>query len=910
MVFCFHLPSSQAQLPSEASTTDLFQNADSLVSRQKYAEAIPLLEELYKRLKDNPNTEIQTRLERMIYFLGLAYIIVNKPQQAIIYFNEYLKRYPDRSLSRAIAVKEMLADAYFSTEGYDEAAKLYAGLASNRQLPKDRQLGVKKNLLASYLLAKNWQAAIASGQVFLKDTNPEVQGDAAIALCQAWLATDKVNQIFSILPILEKTSSLARYQTTFNLELVDAADKLFGEGNSDLALALYQIVSPKYLIENRLEQEKESLEAQRQAVAKSRSGSAAFAVSSINARLQKLQNMQAQLAKLPSYDEELRSRLAQTYYKLNRKWEALWIFESLLRDYPESKYAENSGYAAFALAAELGQRELAVELANEYLDQFDEGENFNTLSLQFTQILTAANDYESAVEQSKKILELNPDHIFAGKIIFLGGYALLQQEKFNEAAEMFLKVRSDYPESESHEDAEYWYAMTFLFQSQYKKALDQFKFFATTYPETDLGIDAKFRIAVCYYALEDYQTAKQLLTEFLTDHLEEPQAAQAHTLLGDIAGGEGKLRDALEHYQKVENLTLVQSEIDYAMMASAKIYEALEAWDEMIQRLTAYLNSYGTDGLYAEAIYRIGFAKKQKGDTESMLNTYLEAIEQYGNKPSAVGIDLITQDWPKEYEIFYEKKPVEIVQEELKKTQSNDQETAYLRWQLIADNLGIANEHDPDAIQQNVSKEMLDAASPAVLVWLGERALTQKKPEIAITAYQKILNEFPENEWIEPALLGLAHIHRDLKENDKAIKNYVRLRELFPLSDSALTSLFEEADLLAAEQQYDQAIERLEMILEVKEWKGENWAHALYNIASLLKQQSKIQEAFAYFQRVYVLYSAYPDWTAKAYLASAECLAQLGKQDEYVNTLREMLSIDRLQNESEYATAQQKLKEL
>ena len=46
-------------------------------------------------------------------------------------------------------------------------------------------------------------------------------------------------------------------------------------------------------------------------------------------------------------------------------------------------------------------------------------------------------------------------------------------------------------------------------------------------------------------------------------------------------------------------------------------------------------------------------------------------------------------------------------------------------------------------------------------------------------------------------------------------------------------------------------------------------AQGSYMIGESLRAQGKEKESFAYYQRIYVLYSHYREWTAKAYLRCA-----------------------------------------
>ena len=64
----------------------------------------------------------------------------------------------------------------------------------------------------------------------------------------------------------------------------------------------------------------------------------------------------------------------------------------------------------------------------------------------------------------------------------------------------------------------------------------------------------------------------------------------------------------------------------------------------------------------------------------------------------------------------------------------------------------------------------------------------------------------------------------------------------------------------------------------------------LYWIGVCKREQGEIEKAFAFFQRVYVLYKGQPEWAAKAYEASVDCLQKLGRKDEAIQTWKEMIA--------------------
>lgn len=874
-----------------------------LLASKRYGELIPLLTEYIKRLDEKPDPAQEGERERLGYSLAYCHFAEGNEQEATAEFQKYLDKFAEKNPTRTGLALDILGTGLFSQGRYDEAAPVFERILARKFTAPERAREVRSMLVDCYVLPGNWQKAIPYLERAVADKSDlDFFGQCVVYLCQGYIETGKVEKVFELLPDLEQSGSVARYSVAFNLALLRGADRLFQEGRVDLALPLFLTVAPKRLIEAWLVEQTDIAKGKREAAKALASEAGAAAIVAANERLRRLEAEEKLLAGTQSYDEELRHRIAQAYFRQSRTWEALWVYESIIEDFPDSQFGEDAAYAGFALAASLGLLERAADFGAQYIDRYPEGKYFDDVAHQLAQIYMEMRRFPSVVEVARTILDKRPDSLFADRLLFLSGFSLFQEEKFEEAAEMFAEVRRRYPQSEVLPEAEYWGAMTLLFRADYPKALEGFKAVADAHPETVVGIDAKFRAAVCLYALEKYAEAKTALESYVKAHPRSPQVAEARVLLGDIAGADGRLDDALAHYRAVEGLTLNQGQIDYAALQAARVLETQEKFPEMEAALRAYLDRYGTTGMYAEAIYRIGFAQKAQNKPDELIETYRSAISQYGNDRRAIGIDLILRDYITEFTARNGHPPEEEARSELARARAKNLRTLAQRWQMAIDQIhsqyGLGRKPKVD-----IKPEMLDDASPATMVWIGRLAAGEGNTALAREAFERSLREFPDSEWNEEALLALARTARAEGDAETANTHYARLRELFPSSESAAVALEEQAGMLIDERKFREAIALLELILEVKEWRGEIWARALYKIGEAKLAMGETAEAFAYFQRVYVLYAGYREWAAKAYLQSAKCLKILGKQPERVATLREFVSKDAFKGLPEFAEA-------
>ena len=80
------------------------------------------------------------------------------------------------------------------------------------------------------------------------------------------------------------------------------------------------------------------------------------------------------------------------------------------------------------------------------------------------------------------------------------------------------------------------------------------------------------------------------------------------------------------------------------------------------------------------------------------------------------------------------------------------------------------------------------------------------------------------------------------------------------MNEVAARATMRLGDVKRIQGHFDEAVKRYEEVLQVKEWKGELWPEALYFIGESLREQGKEKEAYAFFQRIYVLYPHYKEW--------------------------------------------------
>ena len=894
---------AQEQAPAaefeQVSTAELEKQASFMVGAQKYDAAVPLLTELVTRLGESTEPQLQSKVEGFRYFLGLGHIFNDQWDAAAQAFESFLKAHPKSNRYRKVL--ELHGDTLVQSKQYPEAAEQYRKLLEMK-LPETEIFLIMEKLASWYMRDQKWAEAIPVLQTMLqKSSTPEQREQTVVWLAQSYIESDQGAKVVELLPDMLTKAPRARLSIDFNLALLNGGDKMFAAQQDVLALLFYNLVLPPARLLEANKKYEADLVWWREQVRKA--GQQLEMVVDINRRIQDLQNERTQLEAAPDFSEDLLMRIAQAYFSAGRLYETFWTYWKIYQKYPNGKLAEDSCYGAFALAAQLEQDTKAKEAGLKYMSSFPEGKQWEDVSLQLGQIFIRNREYATAIDYYNEILKVQPEHAYKDQILYMLGFAEFQDSQFDEARQTFQTLSREFPNSDKASPGLYWVGMTYLFQDNYKDALDAFTRFTEKATDGRLYQDANFRKAVCLYGLENYTSAAESLERFLKEFPTDTLTPEAHTLLADCYGAIGELEKALDHYKQVEDCAVKQSQIDYAALQIGRIHEQLEQFKEMEEWFARYLEKYGLKGDYTQAIYRKGLAQQAQGKSREAIDTYWQAIEKYGNDPKAMGIDIIIDAYCEEGRSVQGLQPLEIIRSAALTAEQQNERTRALRFQRALAQL------DPKAIPPALSAEDVALASPAVLLWMAQ-VLEKTNPTLGESAARAAIDNFGPTQWTGEAFLKLGNFAFDRRDWKQAETGFNKAIRTSPMNEVAARATMRLGDVKRAQGHFDEAIKRYEEVLQVKEWKGELWPEALYFIGESLREQGKEKEAYAYFQRIYVLYPHYKEWTAKAYLRCAEISEKLGLKDDAVRTLGEMLANQSLRSTSEWVSAEQRLKEL
>jgi tetratricopeptide (TPR) repeat protein len=208
-----------------------------------------------------------------------------------------------------------------------------------------------------------------------------------------------------------------------------------------------------------------------------------------------------------------------------------------------------------------------------------------------------------------------------------------------------------------------------------------------------------------------------------------------------------------------------------------------------------------------------------------------------------------------------------------------------------------------------VRPENLPVAGAGVMELMLDTAEKRGDTNLAVNVAETIIKEFTETDYALAARVFLAKVAIGAKEYKTAIKHLTVIREVYATSPEAADALILLGDLYIKMNKYKDADDCYKAVLGVREWRGVLWPTALYGRGECSRLQRNYEEASAYYERIYLLYGQYRNWTAKAYLARAECLATLRLYQKAIETLQEMISLPDLKDQPELEAARKLLDE-
>jgi TolA-binding protein len=552
-------------------------------------------------------------------------------------------------------------------------------------------------------------------------------------------------------------------------------------------------------------------------------------------------------------------------------------------------------------------------MGKEYMGVYPAGEYYDTVSLTVGQMYANQQDWPNVIQTLTNALTVSPKHSDIVECEFLIGYASFMEEQFTNAITWLSRMNRDYPGNDREADGTYWIGMSYLFDRRYEEALPFFDHVVRVFPQSSYVEDAAFRSASCDYGLSIFDRAEGKFLEFVAQYPASKLASEAHLMLADIAAAQGRLRLAVQEYQLVPEGEINIEQYNFAAFRCGEILAELKDYDGVISHFDRYIARKREGSNIPQALYWQGNAWWQKNEKERALSFYRIAIETYGKDRKALGVDLVMDEWVGKLRSA----PPDLAEQgwrNLRDLLAKATEAKEYALMLRLQRLLLYEPNLPESDRATIVKNLLNPAnlnyaSAGILDFALDEAIRKDDPALIGQIAARVVEDFPETDSAISARMALAKLAVQSGDEAAAIRHLTVVREVFAASGEAAEALLLLGEIHLKARRFDEADKAYTDILGVKEWRS-LWPAALYGRGETALQKREYAKASAYFERIYVMYSGHLDWTAKAYVARAECLVRLFERRKAADTLAEMLALPELAARPEADKARELLAKL
>ncbi len=886
----------------QATVNELFRAVHSNMRDGNFAEVVPDVQQLVHVLGDSDETAVRLRMQGVFLNLGIAHFFLGNFGEAIEAFEDYKRRYPRTSPQNLATADLFIADCLRFQGEFEKAIEAYRRAMQEHSYRAMLRADMHSSIARCHLAQDNWADAMEPLQKVIRLSSDFNQYNwAATLLVTAYLKTLELENVYALVPLLLQRDSLASRSVAFNMAALEAGDELFATERYREALWVFRMVYPHGALARNSKEHLAWL--QEQAGRIRDAGGDARSLMRLQESIGELEEEQNAIAQIDNYDIELQFRVARGYMELRRYREAIELFLHL-NQVAEPDLADEALFLAFRCASSLEPWDQAYELGLRYMDDFPAGHWFPIVSLAIGQMYASEQRWMDVIEHLTRTLEISPNHTAAAECLFLIGYASFMEEKFEQAVENFSELNRRFPQSDLRPDATYWSGMARLFDAEYEAAAPHFDAVIDQFSDSIYLDDAMFRRAVCDYGTGDFEASDLRLAEFIERFEDHELAGEATMMRGDVAGGAGRIDEAVAFYQRAMNCDHLNIEhYNHCAFQTATLLHDAEKHEEQRAHFARYIERNREGSNIPQAIYWIGRSLWNAGDVDGALHYYRNAVAEHGQDPGAIGIDLILDEWiglSRRGGAETEARAWTSLRAARDEAEREEQRTLVLRLTRVL-------LYDPDAsagdrhrlMRRLLDRDNLPYASPAVAQVILNEAIENERRELAELAARHIVDAFAETDHGLQARMVLAEFAIEdarntasLTERDElhaqAMKHLDIVRSVHAAAPEAAQALLSLGWLHLEDSHYEEAEEMFTAVLGPRAWSHMR-PEALYGRGETLFAQRKFEEATAYYERIYLMYSHYQDWTAKAYLRRAECLVRLFRNDAAREVLTEML---------------------
>lgn len=613
----------------------------------------------------------------------------------------------------------------------------------------------------------------------------------------------------------------------------------------------------------------------------------------------------------PSYllfEKPVAVRLAGLYARFEAVEKLSILADDFLHRFPfEPVAAQMSHYLGQALLKK-GMVNRIIEDFPLWVAEYPDGAFVDSASYWIGMAYLFSGDFESALGAFNTLLANYPGSVYFKEASFRRGVAYFGLGQYAEAREVFESWLSDSSGHPLVPEAYVFMGDLDAMDAQVERALMHYRLVETQGGALALIEHAYFESAALLLANKRHAEHDGILEEFLNKYPQSASCAEAILRMAEAALDRGRVLEAFARYREGIERFGNDSESDHVDMLIDSWWEQDSAIRAGAAETAAFIEALlGDESFRARMLYdriaQISYFRQREaidsGIKELLTIRHPLYRELAAHTDAAVaateGRALSLEDYPVLSELLARnqarlaklppKKPARVFRAMHAAAMAAGQETLALRL------LRVLNLRDGEAVETGqFTADWVESASPASKVWIA-RLIAEENAERAITILTELVSGVSDSVAAAEGLFLLGELESQRHNYAGAQAHHNRVLEEHFSSAYARRSAILRGDALRQTGRLREAVETYAMVLNQREWRGEVWAEASFKIGECFAQMEDPAKAQGFYERTYLAFSAYPDWSGKAILASADLLEAMGDSDSAQRTYQYFLDL-------------------
>ena len=768
----------------------------------------------------------------------------------------------------------------------------------------------------AYFDLDQWAESIEPFTYVIENTPDEQRkGYAIMQVVNALIAIPDFGRITDWIPQLYRTT--ARYDIRVNLALMNAAMALYEAGEYDSALPLYRMILPR---DELVAYQQDQLRAMRidagltpdesttitegemllfgevEEAAPAEEGGLPAPEEKKPKELLNLENLIVALEAMPPYENDIDYRMAQLYKKVDRYWEAAKFFDRVYTAEPETDLGQRSIYEWVDLLLDtLEERAEAERIGLAHIGKYKEG----ITPRQIAYMLTGYYQTHGMIASVKPLQPYIDGFVrtndvtvlkYDTELYYMQAVADLMLLNYEEAETGFKYVLDEFSGSHQEGNSLYWYGMAKLFLQKYADAAPEFEKYTSDFPEGNWIDEAFFQGGICLFGMERYDEAVERFTLVIENYPDSSIFSGACSMRGDIYGSEGLLDEAVADYQLALAQAKKPNQATYAVFQMATVFEAEDRYAEIVEAVEAYLDQWKAEADISKALFWIGKTRIQQGLVDEAVETYVEAIIEYGEDVREDGVDMMIAELVKVSNIWLDTEAQENLITELQTAlASTENLTLELRLRVTIAKL----EKSEIELGKQLLKELpdLENASPPILATLCNASFEMEDYSRSEELLRIFIVKFEDSDYMRAAYKLRGYGQYAEKDYEGALSTIEEAQELYGTDRDVAWAQLMKAQVLLDMGRIEEARAANMNVLNVPAWRGKSVAQATFQLGQVEEKLGEYSKAFAFYQRTFFQYKGHAGgyWAAEGYLAGARCMQKLDRENDRRNIYRAFL---------------------